>query len=125
VDVSLSASKTRANYTVSYGCNPENVSKARALIQHDLEQMRSEDVSAGELHQAKALLLRQIPLSESSETTVAEGLLGRAQIGLPLDEPIRAAKRYFDLSAEDVKAAFARQIRIADLVQVVRGPAPK
>jgi zinc protease len=125
VDVSLSASKTRASYTVSYGCNPENVSKARALIQHDLEQIRTEDVSAGELHQAKALLLRQIPLSESSETTVAEGLLGRAQIGLPLDEPIRAAKRYFELNADDVKAAFARQIRIGDLVQVVRGPAPK
>jgi zinc protease len=125
VDVSLSASKTRASYTVSYGCNPENVSKARVLIQHDLEQMRTEDVSAGELHQAKALLLRQIPLSESSETTVAEGLLGRAQIGLPLDEPIRAAKRCFELNADDVKAAFARQIRIGDLVQVVRGPAPK
>ena len=29
VDVSLSAGKTRATYTVTYGCNPENVSKAR------------------------------------------------------------------------------------------------
>jgi zinc protease len=125
VDVSLSASKTRADYSVTYGCSPENVSKARTLIQHDLEQMRSEDVSASELHQAKALLLRQIPLSESSETSVAEGLLGRAQIGLPLDEPIRAAKRYFELSAAEVKAAFARQIRTGDLVQVVRGPASK
>jgi zinc protease len=124
VDVSLGASKTRASYSVNYGCNPENVSKARALIQRDLNQMRTEDVSADELHQAKALLLRQIPLSESSEDAVAGGLLSRAEIGLPLDEPIRAAKKYFELNADEVKAAFARHIRPDDLVQVVRGPAP-
>jgi len=125
VDVDLDASETRASYSVTYGCNAENVSKARTLVLRDLEQMRTEDVSAEELHQAKALLLRQLPLSESSEDAVAGGLLRRAQIGLPLDEPIRAAKRYFELSADDVKAAFARQLRTRDLVQVVRGPAPQ
>jgi zinc protease len=124
VNVSLEASKTRASYSVTYGCNPENVLKARVLIQRDLDQMRTEDVSADELHQAKALLLRQIPLSESSEDAVAAGLLGRAEIGLPLDEPILAAKKYFELNADQVKAAFSRQIRPADFVQVVRGPAP-
>jgi zinc protease len=87
--------------------------------------MRTEDVSAGELLQAKALLLRQIPLGESSEEAVAGGLLGRAEVGLPLDEPIEAAKKYFELSADDVKAAFFRQVRPHDFVQVVRGPAPK
>ena len=125
VDVSLEASKTRANYSVTYGCNPENVSKARTLIQRDLDQMRTEAVSADELHQAKALLLRQIPLSESSEDAVAGGLLRRAEIGLPLDEPIVAAKHYFDLTADEVKAAFARQLNTGNLVQVVRGPAPQ
>jgi len=125
VDVSLDASKTRATYSVSYGCDPDKVSKARALIQRDLEQMRTEAVSADELHQAKALLLRQLPLSESSEDSVAGGLLRRAEIGLPLDESTRAAKRYFEITAEEVKAAFARELRTGDLVQVVRGPVPK
>jgi zinc protease len=95
------------------------------LIQRDLDQMRTQDVSPDELHLAKALLLRQIPLGESSEEAVAQGLLRRAVIGLPLDEPIVAAKKYFDLNAGDVKAAFARQIRLGDFVQVVRGPAPQ
>ncbi len=63
VDVSLGASKTRASYSVDYGCDPQNVSKAKALIIRDLNQMRTEDVSESDLHQAKALLLRQIPLS--------------------------------------------------------------
>ncbi len=55
--------------------------KARALVERDLEQMRTENVSAEELHQAKALLLRQIPLGESSEDAVAEGLLGAGADG--------------------------------------------
>jgi zinc protease len=125
VDVSLSTDKTRGSYEVGYGCNPENVSKARTLIERDLKQMATEDVSPAELHQAKALLLRHIPLSESSEEAVAGGMLARAQIGLPLDEPIRAAKTYVALTADEVKAAFARHIHTENLIQVVRGPAPK
>jgi zinc protease len=125
VDVRLQASETRASYSVTYGCDPQNVSKARALIQRDLDQMRTEDVPANELHQAKALLLRQIPLSESSEDAVAEGFLRRAEIGLPLDEPIRAAESYAKLSAAEVKAAFARKTHAGDFVQVVRGPVPQ
>jgi zinc protease len=125
VNVSMDASKTRASYSVDYGCDPPNVSKARALIVRDLEQMRTQDVSDAELHQAKALLLRQIPLSESSEDAVAGGLLGRAQVGLPLDEPIRAAKKYYALTAADVKAAFAKHVQPDNLVQIVRGPTPQ
>jgi zinc protease len=125
VDVSLNASKTRATYSVQYGCDAQNVSKARALIVRDLDQMRTADVSPDELHQAKALLLRQIPLSASSEDALAGGLLGRAVIGLPLDEPVLAAKKYMALTADDVKNAFAKEINTSNLVQVVRGPAPQ
>jgi zinc protease len=125
VDVSMEASKTRASYSVTYGCDPQNVSKARALVQRDLDQMRTQDVSADELHLAKAMLLRSIPLGESSEEGVAQGLLRRAVIGLPLDEPIIAAKKYYELDAGQIKAAFARHLRLDDFVQVVRGPAPQ
>ena len=125
VDVSLNASKTRASYSVQYGCDPQNVSKARALIVRDLEQMRTQAVSDAELLQAKALMLRQVPLSTSSEDAVAGELLGYAEIGLPLDEPVIAAKKYMALTADDVKNAFAKEIDTSNLVQVVRGPAPQ
>jgi zinc protease len=124
VEVRLDAGQTRAYYAVNYGCDPQNVSKARALIERDLEQMRTEDVSEDELRQAKALLLRRIPLSESSQQAVARGILARAEIGLPLDEPVRASRHYLELGAAQVRDAFARHLRPADLVQVVRGPAP-
>lgn len=122
VDDSLSANRTRSVYSVSYGCDPPNIGKARDLIERDLRAMQTAEVSDGELHQAKALLLRQIPLSESSEGAVAGGLLGRAQMDLPLDEPVRAAERYFTATAAQVRAAFAKWIRPDAFVQVVRGP---
>jgi zinc protease len=125
VDDSLTASKTRATYDVTYACDPDNVSKARALVVRDLIAMQQENVTPAELQQAKALLLRQIPLAEASSDAVAQGMLARADLDLPLDEAFRAAERYYALTAEEVRAAFAKWIRTPDFVQVVRGPAPK
>jgi zinc protease len=84
-----------------------------------------ENVTAAELQQAKALLLRQIPVSESSEEAIPGALLARAQLDLSLDEPIRAARRYLSMTADEVRTAFKKWIRPNDLVQVVRGPAPQ
>jgi zinc protease len=125
VDNTLSAHQTRASYTVTYACDPKNVANARALILRDLADMQANNVTPGELQQAKAMLLRQIPLAESGYDTVAEGLLRRAVIGLPLDEPLRAAGRYRDMTADQVRAAFVKWIRPQDFAQVARGPAPR
>jgi len=125
VDVRLNAQKTRAIYTVTYGCDPQNVIKARDMILRDLMDVQKENVSEAELQQAKALLLRQIPLAESSEDSVAGGMLARAQIGLGLDEPEKGAGKYYSLTADQVRAAFAKWIRPEDFVLITRGPAPK
>jgi zinc protease len=125
VDDSFVADRTRATYSVSYGSDPENVPKARALIERDLRTMQTELVTPAELSQAKALLIRQIWLRESSEDAVAETLLGRAQIGLNLDESVRGTTRYLAITAEEIRAAFRKWIRPDAFVQVVQGPAPQ
>jgi zinc protease len=124
VDESLEAGRTRTQFVVSYGSDPVNVPKARALIEQDLAAMQTTAPSADELEQARAMLIRQIPLSESSESHIAGAMLARSLIGLPLDEPVRAAEHYEKLSAEDVRAAFAKWIRPRDFVQVIQGPTP-
>ncbi|HKQ86057.1 MAG TPA: hypothetical protein VJS43_04725, partial [Candidatus Acidoferrales bacterium] len=73
----------------------------------------------------KAMLLRQIPLAEASENSIAGGLVSRSVIGLPLDEPIVAAHHYVELTAPEVQAAFAKWFRAKDLVQVTEGPNPQ
>lgn len=122
---SFGIGKTRSIYRVNYACDPQNVLKARAVVSRDLKAMQSSMVSDDELHQAKAMLLRQIPLGEASVDSIAGGLISRATIGLPLDEPVIAAHHYVELNAAQVKAAFGKWVRPDDLVQVTEGPNPQ
>jgi zinc protease len=116
---------TRGVYQVAYACDPPNVRKARTLILADLADMQNKKVTEQELHQAKLMLLRDIPLSESSVDQIANGWLSRSELGLPLDEPVQAGKIYTTLDAKDVQQAFAKWLRPNDLVQVTQGPEPK
>jgi len=125
IDARLQSGKTRSVFTVSYACDPGNVAKARALVERNLGDLQTKPVTAVELQQAKILLLRRIPLSESSIHGIAGGLLDRSMRDLPLDEPITAAKRYAAFTASDVQAAFAKWLKLEDLAQVVLGPNPQ
>ena len=87
--------------------------------------MQDTAVGADELLRAKALLLRQIPLSEASVDQIGHDLIDRREYDLPLDEPDRAARRYVELSAADVQAAFRKWLRPGDLVRVTQGPSPQ
>lgn len=125
VGSSLQAGKTRTVYAVTYGCDPPNVSKARTIIIRDLKAMQTSPPDASELQSAKALVLRRIPLGESSFGSIAGGWLARSAIGLPLNEPFIAAGRYLDMTGAQIQAAFAKWLRPGDLVQVTQGPAPQ
>jgi zinc protease len=125
VEAELESGKTRSVFAVSYACDPPNVARARALVERNLREMQTKPVTAEELLQAKTLLVRGIPLAESSTQGIANGLLDRALRDLPLDEPIRAAERYKELTAAEVQAAFSKWIRVEDLAQIVVGPEPK
>ncbi len=125
VDSSFNIGLTRGIYQVEYACDPPNVAKARAVILGDLKDIQTKNVTSQELHQAKLMLLRDIPLAESSVNYIAQGWLARSVLGLPLDEPTRAAHIYVKLKARDVKAAYARWLRPDDFVEVVQGPAPR
>ncbi len=125
VSSSFNIGKTRSTYEVEYGCDPQNVSKAKSIVERDLKQMQTTSVTLHELEQAKAMLMREIPLSESSLSSIARGLLSRAINGLSLDEPTIAAKKYLQLSVEDIKNAFDKWVRPMDFVQVTEGPNPQ
>jgi zinc protease len=125
INAQLQSSKTRSVFAVSYACDPPNVAKARSLVERNLRDMQTKPVTSTELEQAKVLLLRNIPLSESSIHSIAGGLLDRSLRDLPLDEPISAAKRYAALTDADVQAAFSKWLKLEDLAQVVLGPNPK
>ena len=124
VSSSFDIGKSRGLYIVHFACDPQNVFEARAIVERDLAQIQMTPIDSRELRQAKAILLREIPLSESSVDRIAAGLISRTVDDLPLDEPTLAAHRYLRLSAADVKEAFTKWLRVNDLIQVTEGPTP-
>ena len=119
----LAAGRTRGLYKVTFGCEPANAGRAAAIVRQDIEEMRAAPASATELRQAKVLALHEIPLAETSEDQIAAGLLSRSNESLPLDEPMRAATHYLQLTGEQVRAAFAKWLRPGAWAEVIQGPA--
>lgn len=124
VEAFLNIGKTRSSLGVDYGCNPQNVSKARSIIERDLADMQTNLVTPDELSQAKNLLVHQVLLSTTSTPGIALGLLHLSQMDLPLDEPVLAANKYQKITATQVRSAFSRWIRPGGFVQVTSGPEP-
>jgi zinc protease len=125
VESFLQARKTRAVFAVTYACDPQNVSRARALVQRNLRQMQAKPVSPVELRRAKTVLVRRLPLSESSVDAIAGGFVNRSVEELPLDEPVIAARQYIKITAKEIQAAYARWIRPKEFAQVIQGPNPR
>ncbi len=125
VESSLDVGKTRSAFEVFYACDPPNVSRAGDLVKRDLRDMQTSLVTEAELQQARMLLLKEMTLSESSFDGIGGTLLHLALLDLPMDEPLRAAKRYREITAKEVQAAFAKWIRPDGFVQVSLGPKPE
>ena len=124
VESALSWHRTRSDYTVSFGCDPQNVDRARALIARDIAAMQTAPVSDLELTRAKAQMLRHIPMQLASIDGIAETYLRLTDLGLPLDTLDVAARQVFAATPADIQAAFRADLRPDDLVQIVRGPPP-
>lgn len=125
VNSNLDIGSTRSTYSLRFGCDPGNVSRAKGILRSDILAMQTKPAAGDELQRAKALLIRQIPLAESSEDDIAQGLLSRAVANLPLNEPQLAAEQYVALTSDDVMKAFAQWIRPDGFAQVVEGPYPR
>jgi zinc protease len=101
------------------------VSKAARIVAREIGDMQTAPVPQSELARSKALLLRQIPLEESSVDNIARGFILRRDLDLPVDEPTLAARRYVTLTPTEVEAAFQRWMRPDDLVRLSEGPPPQ
>ena len=125
VSSDIESGRTRSAYLIDYACDPDKVTRAAAIAVQDIRNMQATPVSASELQRAKAILLRQMPLAESSVNEIVRALAERRDLNLPLDEPTHAAERYIALTPADVEAAFRKWIRPGDFVRASQGPAPQ
>jgi zinc protease len=124
VSSNMQIGKTRGIYLIDFASDPQNVTKAAAMAVKDVRGLQEQPAGAEELLRTKALMLRQIPLSEGSIDEIARGIISRDDLGLPLDEPTIAARRYIALTPQDIQNVFRKWIRPDDFVRVSQGPSP-
>jgi zinc protease len=124
VESGLAAGKTRALFSLDYGCDPGNIVPAQSQIAAVLGQLQKQPIDAGRLLRSKALLVGSLPVRASSYDGVTEQLLGYASLGLPLDQSVLDARAELDASAQSVQAALVKHVRSNGFVRVVTGPGP-
>jgi zinc protease len=123
VDSELDFSRTRCDYSVSFGADPDKVARARALVLQDIQTLQKTPVTDEELTRAKAQMLRRLPMQRASVDAIAALDLRLVDLGLPLDTPQVAARHYIEATPVQVQAAFRNWLRPDDLAEVVKGPA--
>ena len=123
VESTLDWSRTRCDYSASFGADPDKVVRARALLVQDIKDLQAHPVDDVELTRAKAQMLRRLPMQRASVDAVAALYLRLIDLGLPLDTPQVGAQHYYAATSETVQAAFKKYLRPDDLAQVVKGPA--
>jgi zinc protease len=110
---------------VTYACDPQNIVPAQAAVIADLQRVQTTPLSQNDLLRAKALLLGDVPIQQSSYSGVTTMFLRFSSQGLPLDQYQLDAQNYLGATAAQVQAAFAKWIRPTGFVRIVTGPGPK
>ena len=121
----FASNKTRATFSLEYGCDPQNIVPAESQITAVLSKLQRESIEPDRLLRAKALLMGDVPIREASYDGVTEQLLNYASLDLPLDQNLIDARAQLDATQESVRAALAKYVRPQDFVRVVTGPGPR
>ena len=124
VNSSIDWTRSRAEYSVTFGADTQNVEKARQLVLRDIRDMQFHVVSDAELARAKAQTLRRLPMGRASVPAIAGSYLRLVELGLPLDLLQTVGQHYLAITAPDIQRAFATALRPDELAMVVKGPPP-
>jgi zinc protease len=125
VSSSLHVGRVRSSFSVTYACDPQNIVPAENLVIADLERLAKDPLSNERLVRAKALLLGEVPIAQSSYDGVAHMFLNYSAEDLPLDQYEKDAQSILDVTAPEVQNAFGKYVRPGDFVRIVTGPGPE
>ena len=114
--------RARSTFTVEYASAPQNSARITALIGAEIERMKTEPVGDFELSLAKASIVRQAVLGQSSTGSIGGTLLDQAASGTPFDQGRIDADRFVATDAKAIQAAFAEYVKPQNFVRIIVGP---
>jgi zinc protease len=122
ISSTLTATSSRARFTVDFASLPQNEARITGLIADEIERLQKEPVGDFELSLTKASVVRKTIVGDASVGAIGDALLGDATAGLPLDEDRVEARALIAADAPAVRDAFAAYIHPQRFVHVVEGP---
>ncbi|GAC1407656.1 MAG: pitrilysin family protein [Candidatus Velthaea sp.] len=122
VDARYSPRRARSTFNVEYACAPQNQARIGALVDSEIERMKTEPVGDFELALAKASIVRQTVLGEASTGSIGGTLLDEASSGMPFDQRRLDAQRFIASDAKSIQAAFAAYVKPQNFVRIIEGP---
>jgi zinc protease len=125
VGSTLNAGKMRSDFNVTYGCAPENFSKAQAVLERDLHRLQVEPLDRERLSRSQSHLVSLVVLQAASYDGLAQRLVFNASLGFAPDHDYALASDELAATPLTVRLAMARWIRPNGFVRIVEGPAPK
>jgi zinc protease len=122
LNASFISGASRTFYLIDFADAPSSVRPAVSGIEGAIAAIQKSPPTQNELIGARDTLLQSLALSMSDYATIADGLLNRSRLDLPLDEPSREAAAYENITSKEVSRAMAKWVRPSDFALVTQGP---
>jgi zinc protease len=130
INSTLDIGKVRSTYQFSFASNPENAAAATARLLADLRHLQQDSLTQEDVLRAKQTIIARSVLPQASYAGLAAGLLSAAS---GLRDPVSGTyadaagesndwQRFVTLTPEQIRAAFAKWVRIDDFVRVTIEP---
>ncbi len=123
IDSRLSAAPfALTSSSIEYACTPANQPRIASLIDSEIDRMKTQPVGDFELALAKASIVRQTEIANSSVSAIGDSLLENASQRVPLDQSHIDVEHLVATDAHAIQSAFAEYIKPQNFVRIVQGP---
>jgi zinc protease len=122
ISSSLTATRTRARFSVSFASLPDNEARISTMIDDEITRLGTQPPGDFELSLTKAAIVRKTITSDSSVGDIGSSLLGDASDGFPLDQDQIDARALIATNAAAVRDAFATYVKPQNFVRLIEGP---
>ncbi len=118
----LAPRRRRYQLSIEFACLPQNEPRIASLIDAEIARLKDEPVGDFELALAKASIVRQTVVAQSSSAAIGGALLENASNGYPLDQAEVDARQFMATDARAVQRSFAAYVKPENFVRVIEGP---
>jgi zinc protease len=124
VSSSLDTDKYRGTWNFRLSADPGKLNQAVDMLKYELGRFQEDPVGLYELNRARAKLVARTLVEEESTQAIARRIQEIGLDGLPLDESVKMASRYDDVTPADLIRVAKVYFLPNSLIEVYEGPRP-